>query len=168
MQMVTAAQQSLVQHSWDKLEPLITHVAELFYDRLFELDPSLEELLPASLTEPSTQLVQVLGQAVAGANDLSRIAPVVRELGRRHREYGMRVGHYVTAGDALLWTLEQSLAEDFTPRMKEAWEATYQALSALLLDGAKARSTDAGSAPRAGLVSATLPGVLPGARQQAG
>ena len=166
--MVTAAQQTLVQHSWDKLEPLVTHVAELFYDRLFELDPSLEELLPPSLTKPSTQLVQVLGQAVAGANDLSRIAPVLRELGRRHRDYGVRVGHYVTAGDALLWTLEQSLAEDFTPRMKEAWEATYQALSALLLEGAKTRSADPASAPRGGVVAAASPGVATRARQQAG
>ncbi|HKO94773.1 MAG TPA: globin domain-containing protein, partial [Polyangiaceae bacterium] len=100
-----------MQDSWDKLAPLAPHVAELFYDRLFELDPSLEDLLPPSLTEQSAQLTLALGQIVAGATDVGRIAPLVRELGRRHRDYGMRAGHYVTAGDALLWTLEQSLAE---------------------------------------------------------
>ena len=166
--MVTAAQQTLVQDSWDKLTPRASHVAELFYDRLFELDPSLEDLLPPSLTEPSAQLVQVLGQAVAGANDLSRIAPVVRELGRRHRDYGVRVGHYVTAGDALLWTLEQSLAEEFTPRMKEAWGAMYELMSEFMIEGAKTRSAEPGSAPRGGLVAATLPAAVPIVRQQAG
>jgi len=141
-------------------------VAELFYDRLFELDPSLEDLLPPSLTEQSTVALQVLGQAVAG--DLSRLAPVVRELGRRHRDYGMRVGHYVTAGDALLWTLEQSLTEEFTPRLKDAWGAMYELLSALMIEGAKTRTAEPGSAPRGGLVAVALPGVVPGARQQAG
>ena len=163
--MVTAAQQTLVQDSWDKLAPLAPHVAELFYDRLFELDPSLEDLLPPSLTEQSAQLMQALGQAVADANDLDLIAPAVREIGRRHGDYGVRSGHYVTAGDALLWTLEQSLAEDFTPRVKEAWGAMYEVLSALMLEGARARNADLGSAPRGGLVPAVLPVVVPGARQ---
>jgi len=163
--MVTAAQQTLVQDSWDKLTPMASHAVELFYDRLFELDPSLEDVLPPSLTERSTELMQALGQGVAG--DLSRMAPVMRELGRRHRDYGVRVGHYVTAGDALLWTLEQSLTEEFTPRMKEAWGAMYELLTSLMIEGAKTRSAEPGSAPRGGLVATASSGVVPGARQQA-
>ena len=164
--MVTAAQRTLVQDSWDELLPRASHVVELFYDRLFELDPSLEDLLPPSLLEQSTELMQVLGQAMAG--DLGRMAPLVRELGRRHRDYGVRAGHYVTAGDALLWTLEQSLTEEFTPRMKEAWSATYELMTSLMIEGAKTRSPEPGSAPRGGLVAATSSGAVPRVRQQAG
>lgn len=163
--MVTAAQRTLVQDSWNELLPMASHAVELFYDRLFELDPSLEDLLPPSLLGQSTELMQVLGQAIAG--DPARMAPIVRELGRRHRDYGVRAGHYVTAGDALLWTLEQSLTEEFTPRMKEAWSAMYELMTSLMIEGAKARSAEHGSAPRGGLVAATST-AAPRVRQQAG
>jgi nitric oxide dioxygenase len=54
-------------------------------------------------------------------------------------------------GNALLWTLEQSLAEDFTPRVKEAWGAAYQVLSVLLIesDAATALGREPGSGRRA-------------------
>jgi hemoglobin-like flavoprotein len=131
---VTAGQRWLVQASWGKVVALAPHVAELFYDRLFELDPLLEDLFPADLAEQGTELMAAIGLAVERLEQPSSIAPCLEELSRSHVGYGLRTGHYVTIGDALLWTLEQSLAEDFTPRVKEAWQATYQLLSALMIE----------------------------------
>jgi len=126
------------------------YVAELFYDRLFELDPFLEGLFPANLAELGTQWMTALGLAVAQLEEPSSVAPCLEEISKRHVQYGVRPANYVTMGDALLWTLEQSLAEDFTPRVKEAWGATYQVLSVLLIesDAAAARGRDPGSARR--------------------
>jgi hemoglobin-like flavoprotein len=147
---VTAGQRWLVQTSWDKVVPMAPHVAELFYDRLFELDPLLEDLFPANLSEQGTELMAAIGLAVARLEQPSSIAPGLEELSRRHVGYGLRTGHYVTIGDALIWTLEQSLAEDFTPRVKEAWAAAYQLFSALMIeaDAATRRSQEPGSSVR--------------------
>jgi hemoglobin-like flavoprotein len=131
---VTEGQRWLVQTSWEKVAPLAPHVAELFYDRLFELDPLLEDLFPANLAEQGTELMAAIGLAVERLEEPSSIAPCMEALSRRHVGYGLRTGHYVTIGDALIWTLEQSLAEAFTPRVKEAWVAAYQLLSASMIE----------------------------------
>jgi hemoglobin-like flavoprotein len=131
---LTEAQRWLVQASWEKVEALAPHVAELFYDRLFELDPLLEDRFPADLAEQGTELMAAIGLAVARLDDPNSIRPCLEKLSRRHVAYGLRTGHYVTIGDALLWTLEQSLAEDFTPRVKDAWSDAYQLLSALMIE----------------------------------
>jgi len=148
---VTEGQRWLVQSSWEKVVALAPHVAELFYDRLFELDPLLEDLFPADLAEQGTELMATIGLAVTRLEHPISIPPCLENLSRRHVGYGLRTGHYVTMGDALIWTLEQSLAEDFTPRVKEAWVAAYRLLSALMIeaDAATRRSQEAGSVRRA-------------------
>jgi hemoglobin-like flavoprotein len=144
--MVTAVQKSLVQASWQELAPLSPHIAELFYDRLFELDPSLEELFPANLSSPGAQLMKTIGMIVRGLDDLERVTPMIQESGRRLVDYGARPGHYVTVGKALLWTFDQSLAEEFTPRLKEAWADVFALVSSLMIDAASEQAVD--SSPR--------------------
>ena len=130
---VTPEQRALVQSSWAKVVPMAPHVAELFFDRLFELDPFLEDLFPSELSKLGAEWMRALGLAAPRLEEPSSAAPCLEGLSRMHVYIGVRPGHYVTMGNALLWTLEQSLAEDFTPRVKEAWSAAYQVLSALLI-----------------------------------
>jgi hemoglobin-like flavoprotein len=118
---------------------MAAQVAALFYDRLFELDPSIEPLFPHDLSVQGPQLMRALGLALNGLRDLERTRPFLQELGRRHVAYGVRAGHYVTLGHALLWTFEQSLTEDFTPRVKEAWAAVYGVLSSAMIGPAETR-----------------------------
>lgn len=137
-ELVTPEQGWLVQNSWEKVVPMAPHVAELFFDRLFELDPFLEDLFPSDLSKLGAEWMRALGLAALqltqrGLEEPSRLAPCLEGLSRMHVDIGVRPGHYVTMGNALLWTLEQSLAEDFTPRVKEAWSAAYQVFSALMI-----------------------------------
>jgi hemoglobin-like flavoprotein len=130
---VTPEQRWLVQNSWEKVVPMAPHVAELFFDRLFELDPFLEDLFPSDLSKLGAEWMRALGLAAPRLEEPSSAAPCLAALSRMHVDVGVRPGHYVTMGNALLWTLEQSLAEDFTPRVKEAWGAAYQLISALMI-----------------------------------
>jgi hemoglobin-like flavoprotein len=150
-EMVTAVQKSLVQASWQELSQHSVHVAELFYDRLFELDPSLEELFPQNLSVQSTKLMRAIGAVVRGLDDMERVTPMLQDLGRRHLDYGARPGHYVTMGKALLWTIEQSLEGEFPPRLKEAWAEVFAWVSSLMIDAANERALSGGgveSGPR--------------------
>jgi nitric oxide dioxygenase len=130
---ITAEQRWLVQNSWAKVVPMAPHVAELFFDRLYELDPFLEDLFPSDLSKLGAEWMRALGLAAPRLEEPSKLAPCLDGLSRMHVESGVRPGHYVTMGNALLWTLEQSLAEDFTQRVKEAWSVAYQLLSALMI-----------------------------------
>jgi hemoglobin-like flavoprotein len=146
--MITARQEALVLASWAQIQPMAAQVAELFYDRLFELDPSLEPLFPQDLSAQGPQLMRALGLAVQGLHDFERILPFLQALGRRHVAYGVRTGHYVTLGRALLWTIEQSLAEAFTPAVKEAWAAVYELLASAMIEPAEAREAVGNQAQR--------------------
>jgi hemoglobin-like flavoprotein len=101
------------------------HVADLFYDRLFELDPSLEALFPEDLTSQRPRFMDAVGAAVAGLDDMGAQRPTLLDVGRQNLSQGVLPAHYDALGKALLWAFEQSLAEEFTPLMKEAWAALH-------------------------------------------
>ena len=130
-------QKELVQSSFAMVVPIADTAADLFYDRLFELDPALRPLFKGDLKEQKKKLMQMLGAAVRGLDDLQALAPVVRDLGARHNGYGVRDEHYDTVASALLWTLEKGLGEAFTAETKEAWGAVYGVLSSTMKDGAR-------------------------------
>jgi hemoglobin-like flavoprotein len=133
---MTTAQKLLVQSTFGKVVPIADAAAALFYQRLFELDPSLRPLFKGDLTEQGRKLMQMIGVAVNGLDRLDQIVPAVQQLGVRHATYGVREEHYSTVAAALLWTLEQGLGPDFTPEAKDAWTAAYVILATTMKEAA--------------------------------
>src|SRR5262245_22925245 len=122
---MTPAQIELVQSSFRLVEPIIETAAGMFYDRLFELDPSLRHLFRTSRADRAQKLAQALTIVVRGLDRPEQIKAAVESLGRRHAGYGVRDEHYTTVGEALLWTLAAGLGDAFTPETREAWIAAY-------------------------------------------
>jgi hemoglobin-like flavoprotein len=135
--MLTQTQTALVQSSFAIITPIADDAAALFYQRLFELDPSLRRMFPEDMTGQRKKLMQMLTAAVKGLDRLDQLVPVVRDLGRRHATYGVTDAHYDTVGAALLWTLEMGLGKGFTPEMKEAWATVYGLLATTMRDAAR-------------------------------
>ena len=133
---MTPQQITLVQATFADVRPIATTAAELFYNRLFTLDPSLRPLFKGDMGQQGQMLMSMIGAAVSGLKDLERLAPVVRQLGARHVRYGVQAQHYATVGSALLWTLDQGLGDKFTPAVREAWTQAYTLLSDVMLLGA--------------------------------
>jgi hemoglobin-like flavoprotein len=131
-----ATQITLVQRSWSKLLPISETAAALFYNRLFETDPSTIELFKGDMKEQGVRFMQMITAAVNGLNDLDALVPAVQDLGRRHGSYGVTEAHYGSVASALLWTLEQGLGEDFTPDVKIAWTETCMLLAGVMQDAA--------------------------------
>lgn len=126
----------LVQKSFGHVRPIAATAADLFYNRLFTLDPSLRLLFKGDMGQQGQLLMIMIGAAVAGLRDLKTLSPVVRKLGARHVGYGVRTEHYATVGSALLWTLAQGLGDKFTPEVSDAWAAAYDLLSEVMQLGA--------------------------------
>jgi hemoglobin-like flavoprotein len=127
---MTNAQKELVQTSWQKVVPIADTAATLFYERLFEIDPSTRPLFRSTdMPEQRRKLMQVIGVAVNGLDRVDETLAVVAELGKRHAGYGVTEEHYNSVGDALLWTLEKGLGDQFTPSVKEAWATVYGLLA---------------------------------------
>ena len=119
----------LVQETFEKVRPISEVAAELFYNRLFELAPSLKSLFKGDMKTQGRMLMQMIDYAVTGLNKPDSIIPIIQDLGKRHVGYGVKEEYYETVGEALLWSLEQGLGKDFTPDVKEAWTEAYKLLS---------------------------------------
>jgi hemoglobin-like flavoprotein len=134
---VTPHQIDLVQASWKQVVPVAETAAQMFYGRLFFLDPSLRALFRGDLREQGQKVMAMISFTVNGLTRLDQLVPTVKALGRRHATYGVRPEHYYTVGAALLWTLEQGLGAAFTPAVREAWIAAYGVLANTMRDAAE-------------------------------
>ena len=126
---MTPEQKNLVQSTFADVVPIADTAAKLFYSKLFELDPELKPLFKGNMDEQGRKLMQVIGVAVNGLDDLDKIVPVVQDLGKRHVDYGVKAKDYNTVGTALIWTLQQGLDNKFTPEVEEAWIVVYSLLA---------------------------------------
>ena len=133
---MTREQILLVQHSWRQVLPIAHTVAEMFYAKLFALDPSLQALFTNDMREQRRKLMAIVGSVVSELSRLERILPAVQDLGRRHSGYGVQNAHYETVGVALLWALEQSLGDAFAPQVRAAWESAYGMLARTMQEAA--------------------------------
>ena len=67
---------TLVQESFEKVKPIAPVAAEIFYSKLFELDPQLKPLFPSGEDAMKTQgnkLMTMLGAAVVGTELLAAV-----------------------------------------------------------------------------------------------
>lgn len=129
---MTPEQAILVKSSWEKVVPISAQAAELFYGKLFELDPTLQSLFKGDMTEQGKKLMMMINTAINGLDHLEKIIPTVQQLGVRHVAYGVKDEHYDTVGAALLWTLETGLGDAFTDEIKEAWANVYGVLASTM------------------------------------
>ncbi len=129
---------TLVQESFEKVKPIAPQAAEIFYAKLFELDPNLKPLFPTdkegAMVEQGNKLMTMLAAAVAGLSNLDALIPVLKGLGQRHVEYKVEPSHYNTVGAALLGTLEAGLGDEFTPEVKTAWADVYGVMSSVMIE----------------------------------
>ena len=133
---MTLTDKILVQQSFAQVAPIAETAAELFYGRLFELDPKLKPLFRGDMKEQGRKLMQMLAVTVKSLDRLDEILPAVHAMGERHAAYGVTDAHYDTVGEALLWTLEMGLGKEFTPEVKSAWVTVYTLLSTEMKTGA--------------------------------
>lgn len=129
---------TLVQESFAKVAPIADQAAAMFYQKLFELDPSLKPLFKGSMEEQGKKLMKMIGLAVNSLGRLESLVPAVQNLGERHNGYGVKEADYDTVGSALIWTLEQGLGNDFTPACRDAWVTTYTLLANTMKEAATA------------------------------
>jgi nitric oxide dioxygenase len=133
---VTPEQVKLVQQSFAKVVPISEQAAVLFYNRLFEVAPSVKAMFPADMREQRKKLIATLAVVVNGLGNLESVLPAASALAKRHVGYGAKPDHYPVVGGALLWTLEKGFGEAWTPETAAAWTAAYSALSGYMISEA--------------------------------
>lgn len=127
---------TLVRDSWTRVVPGRPRVAERFYANLFSLDPALESLFQCDLEIQGQRLLRMIDVAIGQLDDPDGLIPLLQNLGCRHVAYGVENAHYETVGSALMLTLAQSLGEDFTDPLREAWTRVYALIAGIMKEAA--------------------------------
>jgi hemoglobin-like flavoprotein len=126
-------QKMLIQKTWSQVVPIADQAAAIFYQRLFEIDPSTRPLFNTTdMAQQRKKLLQILAVAVSSLDNLGALSKTVEDLGRRHAGYGVKDAHYDSVGVALLWTLEQGLGDAWTAEAAAAWKEVYGLLSGIM------------------------------------
>ena len=133
---MTPKQIELVQSSFQQVVPIAEKAAEIFYTRLFQLDPSLRSLFRTDMKEQGKKLMAAIGAVVGNLKNLDRVVPGVEAMGARHLQYGVKDEHYLTVGAALIDTLEAGLGDSFTEDVREAWIIAYGVLATTMKNAA--------------------------------
>jgi hemoglobin-like flavoprotein len=136
---MTPDQVKLVQESFAKVVPIADQAAGIFYDRLFEIAPSVKSMFTGDMAEQRRKLMTMLAAVVNGLGNLESILPAASALAIRHVSYGAKTEHYPVVGSALLWTLEKGLGDAWTPEVADAWTAAYGTLSGYMISEAYGR-----------------------------
>ncbi len=131
---MTPEQINLVKSTWAQVVPISEQAAELFYGRLFEINPAYKDLFKGDMKAQGKKLMSMINTAVNSLTDLEAVVPAVQALGQRHVAYGVKDEDYDAVAAALLWTLGQGLGEGFTPEVEEAWTTTYTTLATVMIE----------------------------------
>jgi hemoglobin-like flavoprotein len=133
---MTPQQIELVKKTWVMVVPISGTAAELFYGRLFELEPSYRGMFKHDMTEQGKKLMKTINIAVEALDDVEPLVPTLKQMGADHAGYGVVDRDYNVVGAALLWTLEQGLGDVFTDEVKNAWASVYEVLADTMKAGA--------------------------------
>jgi len=126
---VTPSQQDLVRATFARIALMPEVAGAIFYDRLFATNPSLRPMFKHDMRVQGVKLMTMLAMVVYNLHQPGHVLSAVRDLSIRHVGYGVKPDDYAALGEALQWTLEQALGEDFTPEVREAWSTCYHELA---------------------------------------
>jgi hemoglobin-like flavoprotein len=141
---MTQKQIELVKSSWSQvmtIDPAV--VGGLFYNRLFEIAPQVKHMFRSPIPEQSKKLLTMINYVIIKLDKLDDIIGEVGKLAQRHTSYGVKPEHYIIVGDALIWTLEQGLGENWNEDVKTAWIGCYTILSSAMIGAASNEEKEA-------------------------
>jgi hemoglobin-like flavoprotein len=134
---MTPEQVGLIQRSFDAIWPIRRKLAGSFYSRFFELAPDTQRLFANDLERQHLKLMDMIAAIVGALDERELFQSLITHSGRQHAQFGVKSSHFVAFGDALIWSLEQQFGPAFTPELREAWIALYDAVQYKMMRAAQ-------------------------------
>lgn len=106
-----------------------------FYERLFELDPSLRRLFPEDMSQQRDKLYTALSLVLRNLRNPELLVPLLEDLGRRHAAYGARPEHFDLLGKSLMCALSEFDAADWTDAVEQAWAFAWSRVAQTVARG---------------------------------
>ncbi|XP_071963062.1 uncharacterized protein [Antedon mediterranea] len=145
---ITLQQKWLVQDSWAYIEKDLLEYGMVFFARLLDENPTIRHLwsfgkmnyateaelrADTSFQNHSRQVMEMIGRAIQGLDDLELLVPIISDLGQRHRMYGAKPEHFTAVHAALMYSYKKGLDEKvWTADVNEAWDAVIGTVAKIM------------------------------------
>ena len=127
----------LLETSFQAIAPCGEAFVTAFYERLFTHFPQTRAFFASiDMKEQRKQLLGALALVIQNLRKPEVLTSALHSLGQRHVAYGVLPEHYPIVGAVLLETFADVLGERWTPAYHDAWAQAYEAVSAIMLEGA--------------------------------
>jgi hemoglobin-like flavoprotein len=91
---------------------------------------------PATWKGSGIKLMDTIAAIVGTLDERALFQSIITHTGRRHARFGVDQSHSVAFGDAMIWSLERQFGSAFTPELRAAWIALYDAVQDEMLRAA--------------------------------
>jgi adenylate cyclase len=127
----------LVQASFAYVAQRAEEFGVRFYANLFEAHPEFRPLFRNDMATQTKMLLFVLSSGVRGLNRMPEMVGGLRALGKRHADYGVKRADYDKVASALIRTLKEFLADEFTVELQHAWVTVYGMIAETMTEAAE-------------------------------
>lgn len=129
---------SVLERTFNLIEPRATELASSFYENLFTDCPEARSLFAnTDMEKQKKKLIMSLVYVVGNLRYPDHLSATLKDLGAKHVTYGAMREHYPIVGAALLKTLETYLGSHWTPEVQQSWTDAYHEIARIMLEGAK-------------------------------
>jgi hemoglobin-like flavoprotein len=114
--------QKVIKSTWRAVQfGLDVKATKMFYDRLFTQFPSVRSMFPDDMEAQYQKLYAAISLTVKGLDNVEDLIPVLKDLGIRHRKYGVIPVHYEAVTECFLWTLNAYILDQMPHNMGMMW-----------------------------------------------
>jgi len=108
-----------------------------FYKRLLRTEPLLKAYFKRDIEDHAHQLVDVLVILINNLDKRDYLIDHLRELGFRHKAYGVQPEHYAIVCDCLIFSLREFAGPRWNERAEQGWISMLRWVSKTMLDGSQ-------------------------------
>ena len=108
-----------------------------FYQRMFRLNPELQDIFNMANQKTGRQSVALFEAIAAYAKNienLEALTSAVERIAHKHTSFNIQAEHYQIVGHHLIETLRELTGDAFSSDVEEAWTAAYLFLAQVFID----------------------------------
>ena len=102
--------------------------------------PISRRLFSNDMEKQHLKLMDTIAAIIGALDEREIFQSIISHTGRKHAQFGVQPSHFVAFGDALMWGLQQQFGPAFTPELKQAWIALYDAVQREMISAAKTQT----------------------------
>ncbi len=133
--MTETAQVKMIKETFNSIKDMDAFAKD-FYNHMFTDFPQVKPMFERTSVEVQRKMLMKSLVVIVNEHltDQSRLMPLLKALGTRHKVYKVMKEHYPMVGNSLIKTLAEWNKEIWTEEHEKAWNDTYGFISKVILE----------------------------------